>query len=316
MATGGTIAMRADASGGVIPAINGDDLLAAAPDINHYAKVEVENVFNIPSAHIGTVEWGILHQRVSEAIASNTIDAVIISHGTDTLEETAYFLELSIASNKPIILFGAQRSASDPDSDGPRNLLNAVRVAANEQAQNKGVMVVMNGQISTARDVSKTHTTDVESFKSGDFGFLGRVDSDGVGFYRKPLRRKIINLSSELPRVDIVPMYAGADDTMLTAALNAGAKGVVIQALGAGNVNPAMFAAIESAIAKGVVVVVSTRVANGRVQPVYGFEGGGKPLLSAGAFFANDLPPQKARIALMLALQKNMGIAELQALLD
>ena len=305
LATGGTIAMKADkASGAYIPAIAGDALLAAVPDIARFASVEVKNVFNIPSAHLGPNKWLILHSAIAAAIHDKAVDAVIISHGTDTLEETAYFLSLTIDTSKPIILFGAQRGASDADSDGPRNLLHAVRVAASAQAQGKGVMVVMNGQINAARDVRKTHTTDVESFQSGDAGFLGRVDSDAVSFYRQPLNQQTIPLSGALKRVDIVAMYAGADGALLTAAVDAGAKGIVIAAVGAGNVNPALFTAVKVAIAAGVAVVVSTRVPNGRVQPIYGFEGGGKDLIEAGAIFANDLSPQKARILLMLALQE------------
>ena len=305
LATGGTIAMKADkASGAYIPAIAGDALLAAVPDIARFASVEVKNVFNIPSAHLGPNKWLILHSAVAAAIHDKAVDAVIISHGTDTLEETAYFLSLTIDTSKPIILFGAQRGASDADSDGPRNLLHAVRVAASAQAQGKGVMVVMNGQINAARDVRKTHTTDVESFQSGDVGFLGRVDGDAVSFYRQPLYQQTIPLSGALKRVDIVAMYAGADGALLTAAVDAGAKGIVIAAVGAGNVNPALFTAVKVAIAAGVAVVVSTRVPNGRVQPIYGFEGGGKDLIEAGAIFANDLSPQKARILLMLALQE------------
>ena len=305
LATGGTIAMKADkASGAYVPAVAGDDLLAAVPDIARFASVEVSNVFNIPSAHLGPNEWLILHSAVAAAIHDKAVDAVIISHGTDTLEETAYFLSLTIDTSKPIILFGAQRGASDADSDGPRNLLHAVRVAASAQAQGKGVMVVMNGQINAARDVRKTHTTDVESFQSGDVGFLGRVDNDVVSFYRQPLCQQTIPLSGALKRVDIVAMYAGADGALLTAAVSAGAKGIVITAVGAGNVNPALFTAVKAAIAAGVTVVVSTRVPNGRVQPIYGFEGGGKDLMEAGAIFANDLSPQKARILLMLTLQE------------
>jgi L-asparaginase len=311
LATGGTIAMKADAiSGAYIPAVDGSDLLAGVPDIHQYASVVVSNVFNIPSAHLGPDEWLVLHSAVNAAITDSSVDGVIISHGTDTLEETAYFLSLTTDTSKPIILFGAQRSASDADSDGPRNLLHAVRVAASTQAKGKGVMVVMNGQINAARDVRKTHTTDVESFQSGDVGFLGRVDHDAVSFYRQPTSKKSIALNATLQRVDIIAMYAGADGALLTAAVNAGAKGIVIATVGAGNINPALFDAVKGAIAAGVSVVVSTRVPNGRVQAIYGFEGGGQDLKEAGAIFANDLSPQKARVLLMLALQHPIDAAD------
>jgi L-asparaginase len=178
-------------------------------------------------------------------------------------------------------------------------------------------MITLNNQINAAREVTKSHTSDVETFKSGDFGFLGVVDYDRIVFARVPSRRQHVALKAEpLPRVDIVAMYPGADGTLLRAAIAAGAKGVVIQALGWGNVNIALYEAIEQAIEQGIVVVISTRVANGRVLPVYGFKGGGKTLKEAGAVFADNLSPQKARILLMLALQSTSKAGEVQQLFD
>ena len=178
-------------------------------------------------------------------------------------------------------------------------------------------MVVMNNQINAAREVTKSNTSEVESFKSGDYGFLGKADEDRVVFYRSPSRRQYIPLTSDsLPRVDIVTMYVGADGTQIEAALAAGAKGIVVQAFGIGNVNQAVFAAIKQAIAKGVAVAMATRVPNGRVLPLYGFEGGGQTLKEAGALFADDLSPQKARILLILALQNTQSTKAIQALFD
>ncbi|MBP2675548.1 MAG: ansB2, partial [Deltaproteobacteria bacterium] len=245
------------------------------------------------------------------------VAGVIVSHGTDTLEETAYFLDLTVKSEKPIVLIGAQRNASEKDFDGPRNILNAARVCVSPDARGKGSMIVLNNQINAAREVAKTHTSDVETFKSGDYGFLGNADNDRVVFYRAPVRRQYVPLTQDkLPYVEIVAMYGGADGTMIRAAVAAGAKAIVVQALGWGNMNIPMYEAVLEAIAKKVVVVVSTRVQNGRVLPVYGFKGGGKTLKDAGAVFADNLSPQKARILAMLVLQNPSDAAEMQKFFD
>jgi L-asparaginase len=318
LATGGTIAMKNDpVSHAPVPAVSGEELLASVPQINEVAHMEVKNLSNVPSGYMDEVRWAELQRATVAALKRPEVSAVIISHGTDTLEETAYFLDLTVASDKPIILIGAQRNGSDFDFDGPRNLLNAARLCASDQAKGKGAMLVMNGQINAAREVAKTHTSDVETFKSGDFGFLGNVDEDRVVFYRTPLRRQHIELKDgKLPYVEIVPMFGGATGTMVRAAVAAGAKGIVIQALGWGNVNPPMFAAIKEALKAGIPVVISTRVPNGRVLPHYGYEGGGKTLMDAGAVMADNLSPQKARILLMLALQTTQDRAAIQKLFD
>lgn len=318
IATGGTIAMKIDpVSLAPVPALSGEDLLATVPAAARIAKLEVNNLSNVPSDYMGPKRWVALHHAVTEALASEDVAGVIVSHGTDTLEETAWFLDLTIDSDKPVVLIGAQRNASVPDFDGPRNLLNAVRVCTSPEATGKGVLVVLNNQINAAREVTKTHTADVESFKSGDFGLLGTVDEDRVIFARAGLRRQYISLETDtLPYVEIVSMYGGADGGLVRAALQLGAKGIVIQALGFGNVNGEMFEAIQECIAAGLPVVISTRVPNGRVLPVYGFAGGGSTLKAAGAIFADNLSPQKARILLMLALQKFSTPEAIQVLFD
>jgi len=318
IATGGTIASKIDpATMAAVPALTGEDLVAAVPELATVANVRVESPFNIPSDYMDPQRWVAIHEMVVTALASDEVAGVMISHGTDTLEETAYFLDLTVSSDKPVVLVGAQRNASESDFDGPRNLVNAARICVSPQARGKGVMIALNGQINAAREATKTHTSDVETFKSGEFGFLGVVDNDRLVFARDPLRRQHIALKEEsLPRVDIVPMYAGADGALLRAAVAAGARGVVIQALGIGNVNVPLYEAAEEAISQGIVVVISTRVPNGRVLPVYGTVGGGMTLKDAGAVFADNLTPQKARILLMLALQRTSSTAEIQALFD
>jgi L-asparaginase len=309
IATGGTIAMKIDpVKHAPVPAISGEDLLATVPEVSKYATVEVKNVSNIPSDYMDPARWLGLTREATTALARPEVAGVIISHGTDTLEETAYWLDLTVDSPKPIVLIGAQRNASESDFDGPRNLLNAVRIAVDPQSRGKGAMLAMNNQINAAREVTKTHTSSVETFKSGDFGFLGEVDFDRVTYWREPLRRQHVPIKAEvMPYVEIVPMYGGADGYLVKAALDHGAKGLVIQALGWGNVNLPMFAAIKEALAKGVPVVITSRVPNGRVLPNYGWEGGGKTLVDAGAVMGDDLSPQKARILLMLLLQNGVN---------
>lgn len=307
VATGGTIAMKRDpVSGAPIPTIDGDDLLLSVPEIAKVANVEVHNHSNIASAYLGPPEWIRLTRQIETTLMRPEITGVVISHGTDSLEETAYWLDLTINSAKPVVLVGAQRNASEVDSDGPRNLLNAVRVAVDAQSSGNGVMVAMNSQISPARNVVKTHTMNVESFKCGDSGFLGSIDPDRVVYSRRPQRRQHIPIIlAEMPTVEIVSMYAGCDGAAMKDAVRRGVRGVVVQAFGLGNVNRPLFEAIKSAVASGVAVVISSKVPTGRVLPLYGFEGGGKTLKDVGAIFADDLGPAKARILLMLLLQKN-----------
>jgi len=316
LATGGTIAMKIDpVKHAPVPAISGEDLLTTVPDVVKYAKVEVNNISNVPSSYMDPARWIVLTREVNAALARPEVAGVIISHGTDTLEETAYWVDLTMNSDKPVVLIGAQRNASESDFDGPRNLLNAVRICVDPQAKGKGAMLVMNNQINAARDVTKTHTSAVETFKSGEWGFLGVVDFDRIVFARMPLRRQHIPIKTDaMPYVEIIPTYGGADGFMLKAAVDHGAKGIVVQALGWGNVSVPTSLAIKETLAKGIPVVISTRVPNGRVLPNYGYEGGGKVLADAGAVMADDLSPQKARILLMLLLQNGVhGQKDLQA---
>jgi len=323
IATGGTIAMKYNAAGASVPAIDGDDLLEAVPAIADLASVEVDNFSNIPSGYMSPQHWLALYQHVQEALANDDIEAVIISHGTDSLEETAFFLDLTLSSDKPVIMVGAQHNAASEEGDGPANLLDAVRVAVSQSARGCGVLVVMNHKILTARDVLKVHTRNRVGFDAYEYQKAGVIDQGSVRFdcadNSKGLdqSRQTVVLedktlaANQLPRVDIIAMYAGAEGDLITAAVAAGAQGLVIQALGAGNVNQGMYAAIQAAIGSGVAVVISTRVPHGGVMPAYGYEGGGKTLVDCGALLSGGLSPQKARILLMLGLQSGRDLAGL-----
>jgi L-asparaginase len=314
IATGGTIAMKIDpVTKGVVPAITGDDLMQSVPDTDRYARIEVNNFAKMSANYITNEWWARLTQTVMEALNRPEVAGVIIAQGTDTLEETAYWLDLTVDSEKPVVIIGAQRNASSPDFDGPRNLLSAIRIAACPEARGKGVLVAMNNQINAARSVTKTHTANVETFQGGNFGWLGEVWDDKVVFSRSPLRRLHLPIKGkDWPTVHIFPMYVGADGMFIRHAVDSGAQGIVVQAVGMGNMNISMFEAVKYALGKSVPVVIATRVPNGRTMPVYGFEGGGKTTFDAGAIMAGDLNPQKAKILLTLLLHN--GVKDRSAL--
>jgi L-asparaginase len=319
IATGGTIAMRHDpVRGGAVPALSGEDLLARAPAVSDVAAIEIQNLCNIPSDYMDPPRWIALSHAVNVALARPGVAGAVVSHGTDTIEETAWWLDLTVDSDKPVVLTGAQRNASEADSDGPRNLLHAVRVAADMRSHGHGTVVVMNAQIHAARAVTKLHTSNLDGFGSGESGLLGAVDAERMLWWRAPLRRRRVAIRArEMPYVEIVAMYGGADGAMIRAALERGARGLVVQGLGAGNVNAAMYSAIRDAISHGVAVVIATRVPDGGVAPHYGWDGGGATLVAAGAVMGDRLSPQKARILLMLLLQDGVaGQQDLQSAFD
>jgi len=231
------------------------------------------------------------------------------------MEETAYFLDLTVASEKPVIMVGAMRAASEWDADGPRNLLDASRVAVSPEARGKGTLVVLNGEIHAAREVTKTHSLAVETFDTPEFGALGIVDPEGVRFYRAPLRRQTFALSPDLvlPTVDIVPNYAGSDGRLIRGLLAQGpVDGLVIDASGAGNIAAPLFEAVREAREQGVAVVITSRTHAGRVLPLYAGGGGGTTLHELGCVFGDNLSAQKARVLLIVALTRTKGPEELR----
>ena len=321
VATGGTIAMKHDpVTGAPVPALTGADLVAAVPRLSDLARIEVLEFANVPSAYLGPALWPDLSRAVAGLLARPEIAGAIVLHGTDTLDQTAYFLDLTLASDKPVVVVGAQRNASEADADGARNLLNAVRQilaqGAREDLRGLGVTVTLNHNINAAREVRKSHTNNVETFNSGEAGFLGHIDEDRVVFARKSLRRQTLPLPDRLARVDLVAMAAGSDGRQLRHAVADGAEGVVIAAYGFGNVNEALYDAVVEAIAAGVTIVVASQVPHGRALPVYGFKGGGGTLRAAGAVFADDLTPDKARVLALLALPITRDRQALQAYYD
>lgn len=313
LSTGGTIASKIDPKTGLaLPTVTGEELFAKTGVSLGNIAVTIEQFSQVPSPHMSTDEWVRLSNIVSELLAREDVNSVVISHGTGTLEETAWFLDLTVDSPKPVVMVGAQRNQSEADTDGIRNLVDGIKVSLSEGAWGQGVLVVLNQRVHCARDVSKQHTFNVETFNSGEWGCVGRITPDQVIFRRRALHRMHVPLTTQaLPLVDIVAMYVGASANAIHGAIVGGAKGIVIQAVGSGHVNPDVFEGVLEAIKKGIKVVVATRVPQGGARACYGFDGSSARLQQAGAVLAGELSAWKARILLMLLLQSEQSEKEI-----
>lgn len=301
--TGGTIASRPDPSGGVVAAEGPDDLFASMPEFRRIAEVRTEEIFRIGSYLLTPADMLRLAERVRALTADADVDGVVITHGTDTLAESAYILNLLYGGEKPVVFTGAQRNASVSDADGPRNLADAVRVAASPAARGLGVVVALGGRIDAALSAEKIHTTALRAFGSPGRGPVGEVTEGGrVRIFHRPSRPgNLVGTPPFVPRVDLVRLYAGIDGVFVRAACQSGARGIVLEAFGIGNANHEVLAEVKRAVDSGVAVMVVSRCPEGVVEPVYG-NGGGHDLAEIGAIFAGDLGGQKARLLLMIAL--------------
>ena len=307
LTTGGTIAgaaARSDALTGYrAGALGADELLAAVPEIADVCAIESEEVAAIDSKDMTDAVWLHLADRIEAALAAGAA-GVVVTHGTDTLEETAYFLQLVVKSEKPVVLTGAMRPATALSADGPLNLLDAVRLAASPEAHGQGALVVLNGEIHSARDIQKVHTTAVQAFVSPDVGALGRMEDGTPHFRRRVLTRHTRESEFDLagvttlPYVPILYGHAGADARLARAAIESGAAGIVHAGTGNGSIHEALLATLADAAGKGIGIVRTSRTGAGAVlfaESAYA---------DAGFIDADTLPPAKARILLALALLK------------
>jgi len=252
-----------------------------------------------------------LSNKVKTYAESDKVDGIIITHGTDTLEETAYFLDLTVNTPKPIVVIGAMRTSSEPDWDGPKNLLDAITICNNDNSREMGVLVCLNGEINAASEVTKTHTEDMETFQSMDFGSIGFVENDRVIFNRLPKKLEIIETSSVVSNVDLIKVHTGITDKFFKFSADSGVAGIVVEALGVGNVPPEAFNGIKYAVEKGIPVVLVSRCPTGETLDIYSYPGAGKWLKELGVIFTDYLNGQKARIKLMLALSKCRNVSEI-----
>ena len=303
LATGGTIASRYDpALGRTVASARAEDLLQALPGVGEVAEIEIENFATMPSFDMSVQFAFGLAMRINEVLARSEVHGVVVTHGTDTMEETSYLADLLLQSHKPAVFTGAQRAADDPHSDGPPNLLNAVRVAASEQARGLGALVCFNGTIHAARDVTKVHASAVETFQSYEHGALGEVDGDAVIIHRRPLLRRSFQISRLEDRVELFRLALGSDLSGLEALIERGVAGIVIEGFGRGNGPTRLGALVRAATQTGIPVLITSRCPAGRVEPIYGGGGGGRDLADAGGIFTGDLKGPKVRLLLMVLL--------------
>jgi len=310
--TGGTISMKLDpATGGAVPALGAEEILALVPGLGGIADVEIEDFSRLPGPHVTPEQMWRLAGRVAAWLDRPDVDGIVITHGTDTIEETAYLLDQVLLSDKPVVLVGAMRTVSDVGWDGPANLLAAVRVAASPASRGHGVLVVMDDHILPAREVRKVHTESSSSFGTPEFGPIGQVDAGQVFFRRQPQPRAVwrdpaaepgLRVSRLETRVEMLKAYTGMDGALLDYLCGRDPRGLAVIAFGRGNVPPAIVPALQRALDAGVVVTVSSRCVAGRVSPRYGYDGGGLQLQRMGAILAGDLSGAKARLLLMVVL--------------
>src|SRR5918993_1205930 len=320
VATGGTIAGAAastTAAGYKSGAVAVDVLMAAVPQIKKFADVNGVQISSVGSQDMNDDLWVKLAIEVNRHLARPEVHGVVVTHGTDTMEETAYFLNLVIKSNKPVVLTGSMRPSTSLSADGPLNIYNAVGVASDPRAKGRGVLVVANDDIHGARAVTKRHSTDVQTFVSPEVGLIGVVLFDDREFSRSPSRAHTtatpfkVEADEILPRVDIIYAHAGMSPDLIDAAVANGAKGLVIAGVGDGNMTTPALEAVKKAVAKGIVVVRSTRVGEGVVRRNIELDDD-----KAGTVAAKELNPAKARVLLKLALTKTTQPKKIQELFD
>jgi len=300
--TGGTISMQMHAETGAVVPADQNPLLIEAEKLRALANIVEIEAFNLPSPHITPVEMLELTSLINQYISSDNIDGVVITHGTDTLEETAYFLDLTLDVSIPIVITGAMRSSNEIGADGLYNLMSAIQVASSDDAKMKGVLVVLNDEIHTAENVTKTHTSNVSTFQSPQYGPIGFISKSVVHFHHSPNHRIIFPIEHIEKKVALFKVYAGMEPDLLNASINLGYDGIVLEGLGQGNVPPSLVSVIEETLHKNIPIVLVSRCFNGIAQDVYGYKGGGIGLKNAGVIFAQGLNGQKARLALLIAL--------------
>lgn len=303
LTTGGTIASKRNPETGLLSsgAMTGEEL-ASMCELPDDINLTVESIFQIPSNQMNNTRLKELRNRIAELLTNDDVDGIVVTHGTDTLEETAYYLDLTLDNKKPVIVTGSQRGPSQIGSDAMSNIRQSVLAAANQQVKKLGVVVLFNERLFSARYVQKVHASNVDGFASAGYGYLGTVDQDVVNIYQKPLVKESYEVTDDLPLVDIIPFHLGADDRFIKTSISTGAKGIVLEGSGRGHVTAEMAQAIAEATGKGIIVVLTTRSREGEVRYAYDFEGSVYDLTNKGVLIGNDYDSKKARLKLAVLL--------------
>jgi len=303
LATGGTIASRYDPKlGSTVASQRADELLKMLPQVAGVADIEVHDLATIPSYEMDLQFAFDLAGRIRDTLSRAEVAGVVVTHGTDTMEETCYLSDLLLDSDKPAVFTGAQRAHDDPQSDGPLNLLNSLRVAASPLTRGLGAMICFNATLHAARDVTKVHASAVETFQSYEHGALGEIDGSTVVIHRRPVLRRTFRIDRLEQDVELFRVVLGMDLRGIEAAIARGVAGVVIEGFGRGNGPSRLAELVRLATRKNIPVLMTSRCPAGRVQAIYGGGGGGRDLADAGAIFAGDLKGPKARLLLMVLL--------------
>lgn len=310
--TGGTISMSQDQSNKVVT--NDINPISMHQDvINQYAQIDELNPFNVPSPHMTIQHVKQLKDIILEAVSNKYYDGFVITHGTDTLEETAFLLDLILGIEQPVVITGAMRSSNEIGSDGLYNYISAIRVASDEKARHKGVMVVFNDEIHTARNVTKTHTSNTNTFQSPNHGPIGVLTKDRVQFHHMPYRQQALENVNDKLNVPLVKAYMGMPGDIFSFYSREGIDGMVIEALGQGNIPPSALDGIQQLVSLNIPIVLVSRSFNGIVSPTYAYDGGGYQLAQQGFIFSNGLNGPKARLKLLVALSNNLDKAEIKS---
>lgn len=309
--TGGTIASKPNNEGRLVAGeLNGDEIVKLC-GIPEDIKVEVVSLLQKPSMHINFEDLILLKSEIENIFADKTINGVVVTHGTDTLEETAYFLDLVIDDARPVIVTGSQRSPDQIGSDSHINLRHAIYTACDDQLLNVGTVVVFNDRIFASKYVKKEHASNIQGFNSFGFGYLGIIDNDKVHLYQKPTKRETYHITKKnIPNVDIVMCYLNADDKFINACIETKVDGIVLEGAGRGQISPLMVNAVKKAVSSGIKVVVTTASEEGNVYPTYEYVGSAYDLHKKGVILGGDLDSKKARIKLIVMLMTDINSVE------
>ncbi|WP_306974908.1 asparaginase [Alkalibacillus salilacus] len=301
--TGGTIASKPKQPSGKLSSgeMTGEEL-ASLCELPNEIELVIDSAFQKPSIHLDSNDWLLLKQTIDYYFEDPEVSGVVVTHGTDTIEETAYFLDLTISDERPVVVTGSQRSITDLGSDVYINLRHAIYTACSPDLHHAGTVVVFNERIFAAKHVKKEHASNIQGFNSFGFGYLGIIDNDLVQIFQRPIQRDIYQVSQPLPRVDIVKCYTDSDGVMIDALVAAGTEGIILEGVGRGQVPPKMMPAIKRSLNKRVKVVITTASEEGAVYPTYDYEGSAYDLYNYGVILGSDYDSKKARVRLAVQL--------------